>query len=123
MATYSPGFRGGHFGWAPGGMELLLILFIVLLLFGAKRLPELAKGLGQSVKEFKKASSEDEPAKPAAPMRPRRPSPGSPATAAPLPAPTEAGGGRPASGSGRVPAAAAAWTCAPRPLHKTARRQ
>jgi sec-independent protein translocase protein TatA len=49
-----------------GGMELLLVLFIVLLLFGAKRLPELAKGLGQSVKEFKKATREEEEVKPAA---------------------------------------------------------
>jgi len=61
MATFLPSFAIFNFG----GMELLLILFIVLLLFGAKRLPELAKGLGQSVKEFKKASQEDE-AKPAA---------------------------------------------------------
>ena len=61
MATFLPSFAIFNFG----GMELLLILFIVLLLFGAKRLPELAKGLGQSVKEFKKASQDDE-AKPAA---------------------------------------------------------
>jgi len=56
--------------------ELILIFLIVLLLFGAKRLPELFKSLGQSVKEFKKATSnieddirnamdaEDEPRKP-----------------------------------------------------------
>lgn len=62
MATFLPGFAIFNFG----GMELLLILFIVLLLFGAKRLPELAKGLGQSVKEFKKATREDEETKPAA---------------------------------------------------------
>ncbi|MBL9203643.1 MAG: twin-arginine translocase TatA/TatE family subunit [Opitutaceae bacterium] len=43
-----------------GGPELLLILAVVLLLFGAKKLPELAKGLGRSVKEFKKASVEDD---------------------------------------------------------------
>jgi sec-independent protein translocase protein TatA len=43
-----------------GGPELLLILAVVLLLFGAKKLPELAKGLGRSVKEFKKASNEIE---------------------------------------------------------------
>jgi sec-independent protein translocase protein TatA len=52
-----------------GGPELLLILAVVLLLFGAKKLPELAKGLGRSVKEFKKASNEveeeDQAAKPA----------------------------------------------------------
>jgi sec-independent protein translocase protein TatA len=36
-----------------GTPELLIILLVVLLLFGAKRLPEVAKGLGQSVKEFR----------------------------------------------------------------------
>ncbi len=41
-----------------GGWELVLILVVVLILFGAKKLPELAKGLGQGIKEFKKASSE-----------------------------------------------------------------
>lgn len=51
----------------PGGWELVLILAIVLLLFGGAKLPSLAKGLGQSIKEFKKASKDDEPAKPAAP--------------------------------------------------------
>nr|WP_238991387.1 twin-arginine translocase TatA/TatE family subunit [Rariglobus hedericola] len=39
-------------------MELFLILAVVMLLFGAKKLPELAKGLGKSIKEFKKASNE-----------------------------------------------------------------
>ena len=42
------------FGLGTG--EIFVILFIVLLLFGAKKLPELAKGLGKGVKEFKKAS-------------------------------------------------------------------
>ena len=41
-----------------GGWEIFLILAVVLILFGAKKLPELAKGLGQGIKEFKKASSE-----------------------------------------------------------------
>jgi sec-independent protein translocase protein TatA len=41
-----------------GTTEILIILFIVLLLFGAKKLPELARGLGKSMSEFKKASSE-----------------------------------------------------------------
>ena len=36
-----------------GPTELLIVLFIVLLLFGAKRLPELARGLGQSIVNFK----------------------------------------------------------------------
>ena len=42
----------------PGGPELVFILVIVLLLFGAKKLPELARGLGQSLGEFKKARDE-----------------------------------------------------------------
>jgi sec-independent protein translocase protein TatA len=43
-----------------GGPDLLIILVIVLLLFGAKKLPELAKGLGQAVREFSKAKDEFE---------------------------------------------------------------
>jgi len=41
-----------------GGWEIVLILAVVLLLFGAKKLPELAKGLGSGIKEFKKATRE-----------------------------------------------------------------
>lgn len=41
-----------------GGTELIVILLVILLLFGAKRLPDLAKGLGSSIKEFKKATRE-----------------------------------------------------------------
>jgi sec-independent protein translocase protein TatA len=43
-----------------GGQELILILLIILLLFGAKKLPELARGLGKGMKEFKKAQNEIE---------------------------------------------------------------
>ena len=63
-----------------GGWEIVLILAVVLLLFGAKKLPELAKGLGTGIKEFKKATREvtdeiqnaqtETPAKPAAPAPP-----------------------------------------------------
>lgn len=42
------------------GPEILLIFLIVLLLFGAKRLPELFRSFGKSIKEFKKATSEVE---------------------------------------------------------------
>ncbi len=41
-----------------GAQELLLILLVVLLLFGAKRIPEIAQGLGKGIKEFKKAMHE-----------------------------------------------------------------
>ena len=40
------------------GWEVVAILAIVLIIFGAKKLPELAKGLGQDIKEFKKSSRE-----------------------------------------------------------------
>lgn len=43
-----------------GVPELLIIFFLIVLLFGAKKLPELAKGLGKGIKEFKKASSQVE---------------------------------------------------------------
>lgn len=43
---------------APGWPEILFILLIILVLFGAKRLPELARGLGQSLNEFRKAREE-----------------------------------------------------------------
>jgi len=41
-----------------GMWEIILILAVVLILFGAKKLPELAKGLGTGIKEFKKATKE-----------------------------------------------------------------
>ena len=44
----------------PGGMEWILIALVVLLLFGGKKIPELAKGLGSGIKNFKKAVKEDD---------------------------------------------------------------
>jgi sec-independent protein translocase protein TatA len=46
------------------GWEIVAILGVVLVMFGAKKLPELARGLGQGIKEFKKASIEDTPEQP-----------------------------------------------------------
>jgi sec-independent protein translocase protein TatA len=43
-----------------GGQEMMIIFVIVLLLFGAKKIPELARGLGKSMGEFKKARDEFE---------------------------------------------------------------
>jgi len=44
----------------PSGMELIVIALVVLLLFGGKKIPELAKGLGGGIKNFKKAMREDD---------------------------------------------------------------
>lgn len=41
-----------------GTTEIIIIAIIILVLFGAKRIPELAKGLGQGIQEFRKASSD-----------------------------------------------------------------
>jgi sec-independent protein translocase protein TatA len=58
------------------GGELVLVLIVILVLFGAKRIPEFAKGLGKGINEFKKASREvtdeieraaDEPPPPSTP--------------------------------------------------------
>jgi len=46
------GFIGGL-----GGTEIMLIVLVILLFFGGKRIPELAKGLGKGIREFKDASS------------------------------------------------------------------
>ncbi|WP_027001188.1 Sec-independent protein translocase subunit TatA/TatB [Hugenholtzia roseola] len=41
-----------------GGWEIMVILLVILLLFGAKRIPELARGLGRGIREFKDATKE-----------------------------------------------------------------
>ena len=67
-----------------GGGEIILILALVLILFGAKKLPELAKGLGTGIKEFKKATRDvtdemqnamNEPPPPPKPLPPATPQP------------------------------------------------
>ena len=49
-------------GFMPGGSEWILIIAVVLLLFGGKKIPELMKGLGCGIKEFKNAAKDSEPA-------------------------------------------------------------
>jgi sec-independent protein translocase protein TatA len=49
---------GGKFGLT----EWILIIAVVLLLFGGKKIPELMKGLGSGIKEFKNAAKDDQPA-------------------------------------------------------------
>ena len=75
-----------------GGPELLLVMFLILLLFGGEKLPQLARGLGKSVREFKKVTSEaqneikraiDHAPEPTVPKAPTTPAPSGPAE--PLP--------------------------------------
>ena len=62
-----------------GGPEVILIFAVLLLLFGGSKLPELAKGLGKSIKEFKNASREDaEPAPTPTPAAHPAPTPAKP---------------------------------------------
>ncbi len=46
----------------PGGWELIVIILIIVLLFGGRKIPELMKGLGQGMREFKKARNEGDDA-------------------------------------------------------------
>ena len=50
--------------FSPGPTEIIIILVIVLLLFGGKKIPELMKGLGKGMKEFKDASKDDDSSMP-----------------------------------------------------------
>ena len=43
-----------------GGPQIILIVIVVLLLFGGRKIPELMKGLGSGIKEFKKATKEED---------------------------------------------------------------
>lgn len=56
MQTLAALFTGG----VPGPLEIILVLFVILLLFGAKRLPQLSRSLGRSLSEFKKGREEGE---------------------------------------------------------------
>lgn len=46
-------------GWI-GGPEVVIILVVVLLLFGGKKIPELARGIGQGIRDFRKAADEND---------------------------------------------------------------
>jgi len=83
-----------------GWPEIVCILAVVLLLFGAKKLPELARGLGKGIQEFKRATQDvqseleraiEEPPPPPRPVPPPSASSGSPSTTSqPPPAPPTA---------------------------------
>ena len=45
--------------FSPGPMEIILIVLIVIILFGGRKIPELMKGIGQGMKEFKKATKDE----------------------------------------------------------------
>lgn len=68
MSSFSPVLALGL-----GSTELLVILALALLLFGGTKLPGLARGLGQSIKEFKKASRDDDEVKPSEPKKTETP--------------------------------------------------
>jgi sec-independent protein translocase protein TatA len=57
-----------------GAPELILILIIVVMLFGAKRIPEIMNGIGQGIKSFKKAMEEENPSE-TRPVQPEEPPP------------------------------------------------
>ena len=46
--------------WVPGGQELIIILIVVLILFGGTKLPQLMRGMGTGIKEFKQAIRDDD---------------------------------------------------------------
>lgn len=80
----------GSFGW----MELVLILIIVLIIFGAGKIPQLGEGLGKAIKGFKKSVHEPDPVdvtgQPVPPEQPGPPSQlGSPSQPASPPAPQQ----------------------------------
>ena len=52
-----------------GGQEIFWIILIVALLFGATRIPQLMKGFGQGIREFKQAVKEDDTSKPESPVK------------------------------------------------------
>jgi sec-independent protein translocase protein TatA len=65
------------------GTELIVVLVVILVLFGAKKIPEFAKGLGKGINEFKKASREVTDEINNAPSEPATPAPKAPANTTP----------------------------------------
>lgn len=94
LLTMNPMLLAFNLGWG----EIVLILVVVLLLFGAKKLPELARGLGQGIKEFKKATKEvQDDLQRALDEEPVRPEPPRRLAEKPEPAPAETPSGGPTS--------------------------
>ena len=68
----------------PGPLEIIVILIVVLLLFGAKRIPEIARGLGKGIREFKDATNDIKQELTVEPPRPQiQPPPAPPVQAQP----------------------------------------
>ncbi len=58
-----------------GRGELLIIIFVIVLLFGASRIPQLMRSLGEGMKEFRKATKDTDESKPQPPQTPPTPPP------------------------------------------------
>ena len=78
MSMNFAAFPFAAFGFS--GSELFIVLLIILVLFGGAKLPSLARGLGQAIREFKKASNEEPESKPDASKtaEPKKPGNGTP---------------------------------------------
>ncbi len=81
----------GSFGW----MELLLILIIVLIIFGAGKIPQLGEGLGKAIKGFKKSVNEPDAVDVTAAPAPEQPGQQAPAQQIAQPSPSQTGGQAP----------------------------
>jgi sec-independent protein translocase protein TatA len=93
----------------PGGWEWLIILVVLVVLFGAKRLPELARSVGQSARVFKgemKGMRDDDT------QRPTRPAPPAPAALPPADQPVSGATGATATGATATGATATGATAA-----------
>ena len=73
----------------PSGTELLLIFGIIVLLFGAKKIPDLAKGVGKGIKNFKNEMKDEEPEEVASKEAPKKVEGGDAAASADAPKDTE----------------------------------
>ena len=61
LAKVADSLSAGALAWAVGWQEILVIVVIVLILFGGRKIPELAKGLGEGIRNFRTSIKEPDP--------------------------------------------------------------